>query len=66
MSQNDIILHHLQSGRALTPLQALSLCGCLRLSARIHDLRHDGHIINSRLVKINSSTTVAEYRMAPR
>jgi hypothetical protein len=65
MCQKDIILQHLQSGKALTPLQALSLCGCFRLSARIHDLRRDGHAISSKLVKINDSTTVAEYWITP-
>jgi len=39
-SQNKEIRKHLESGNSLTPLDALSLFGCFRLGARIHDLKH--------------------------
>lgn len=39
MSQEDEILKHLRSGRSITPLEALSRYDCLRLAARINDLR---------------------------
>ena len=39
-TQNAAILSYLKRGRTLSPLQALDLFGCLRLSARIYDLRH--------------------------
>jgi len=38
-SQNDRILGYLQEGNTITPLEALDLFGCFRLSARIHDLK---------------------------
>ena len=38
-SQNDEILAYLLRGKKLTPLKALRKFGCLRLSARIYDLR---------------------------
>jgi len=40
MSQNIEILKYLQAGNSITPLEALHLFGCFRLSARIHDLIH--------------------------
>ena len=41
-SQNARILEALQSGARITPLDALQRFGCLRLSARIADLREKG------------------------
>jgi hypothetical protein len=40
-SQNKLIKNYLEKGNSLTSLQALNLFGCLRLGARIHDLRHN-------------------------
>ena len=42
LSQSQQILRHLQEGKSITPIDALNLFGCFRLSARIADLRHDG------------------------
>jgi hypothetical protein len=39
MSQIDQILKHFRAGRTLTPLQALESYDCLRLSARIGEIR---------------------------
>mgnify|MGYP000044174794 CR=1 FL=1 len=44
-SQAADILKHLQSGKSITPIDALAKFGCFRLSARIYDLRADGHTI---------------------
>lgn len=52
-SQNEKILKHLLNGNSITPLQALHKFGCLRLSARIHNLRSDGYNINMDIVKKN-------------
>jgi len=38
-SQNERIKQHLEMGRSITPLAALRLYGCLRLGARIYDLK---------------------------
>jgi hypothetical protein len=40
-SQNIKIKNHLLEGKEITSLDALRLFDCLRLSARIHNLRHD-------------------------
>lgn len=44
MSQTQAILRALQK-RPVTQIDALKLCGCFRLAARIADLRREGHII---------------------
>ena len=41
-SQTRLILAYLESGRSITPLDALNLFGCFRLSARIFELREKG------------------------
>jgi hypothetical protein len=46
------ILSHLKSGKTLTPLEALQMFRCLRLAARVHDLRNEGWPI---LKKIRTS-----------
>lgn len=49
-SQCDRILRYLQSGKRLTSLEALDKFGCLRLSARILDLKNRGHQISDEFV----------------
>lgn len=51
MSQCAQILSHLKRGRTLTPMQALSFWGCMRLAARIDELRSRGHDIHTEIVK---------------
>ena len=45
MAQCDEILEALQRGEKITPLEALYKYGCLRLGARIWDLKQKGHKI---------------------
>ena len=47
MTQTEEILAHLEAGNQISPLQALKKFDCLRLGARIYDLRKDGHDIQS-------------------
>jgi len=53
-SQNEAILEALLSGQRLTALEALNQHGCLRLAARIHDLRKAGHDIYEETVTHNA------------
>ncbi len=53
MTQNQAILKHLKSGKALTPLQALRLFNCWALSSRISNLKADGYPIKSEIVNAN-------------
>jgi len=52
MSQAEWILMTLRK-RPLTALDALEGCGCMRLAARINDLRADGHNIITQTEKQN-------------
>lgn len=51
MTQTAQILRALERGRTLTPLEALTEFGCLRLAARVEELRASGHQIHCRLVE---------------
>jgi hypothetical protein len=60
MTQSDRILAHLQRGKPLTPIQALSRFGVFRLAARIGELRGAGHDIKTFTTK---GKPYASYRM---
>jgi len=53
MSQTQAIKQHLESGQAITPLEALQQYGCLRLAARISDLRDQGMNIRTDIIELN-------------
>ena len=61
-TQKEAILRHLQSGKTITPLEALNLYGCYRLGARIWDLRDEGYEIKSENVK-HGKKTFASYEL---
>ena len=61
-SQNNQILNHLQSGRSITPVQALTTYGCFRLAARIHFLKKKGHGITTELKETPLGKSYALYR----
>jgi hypothetical protein len=50
-SQSKQIIRHLLNGGELTALQALKKFQCLRLGARIYDLRRQGFDINTEMVQ---------------
>ena len=54
-TQNKQILKDLKAGKSITPLDALLKYGCMRLAARIYDLKEAGHIIKDIRVKIRGS-----------
>jgi len=62
-NQTQMIKEHLESGKTLTPLEALNKFGCLRLGARIWDLRNDGLHILTDSFKTPSGKIVAKYRI---
>jgi hypothetical protein len=63
-SQTAQILDHLKKGRVITPLKALHRFGCLRLAARIKDLRNDGHPILKEW-ETDGHKKWARYSLAP-
>jgi hypothetical protein len=52
-SQNARILAYMKQGRSITALLALRLYGCLRLAARVYDLRQQGVKVKQRMIAIN-------------
>ena len=63
-SQNEQIREHLEAGNTITPIEALNKFGCLRLGARIHNLKAMGLAIHSRLVGDNGKH-YSEYSLPP-
>ena len=61
-SQNKQILNHLESGKTITPIDALNLFGCFRLGARIHDLKSEGYDIKTEIRTVNGKR-FAEYSL---
>lgn len=49
LTQRQMILIALQMGARVTPLVALRRFGCMRLGARIYELKRQGHKIESRM-----------------
>lgn len=68
MSQDDQILAHLRSGATLTPLEALVKFHCLRLGARIFELKRggqltDGECIVTETQELANHKRIARYRL---
>tara|TARA_R100001440_G_scaffold68148_1_gene89588 strand:+ start:750 stop:956 length:207 start_codon:yes stop_codon:yes gene_type:complete len=62
LTQNQKILEYLKSGKKLTPITALNKFGCFRLSARIYNLKEEGHnIITENITR--QGKTFAEYSL---
>lgn len=60
-SQNARILAFMQNGGRITSLEALNQFGCLRLSARIKDLRDRGYAICDEFITVPSGKRVKQY-----
>ena len=64
-SQNKQIAAHLKRGHKLTAIEALHEFGCLRLAARINDLKAQGFPIESRTICVGAERKrVAQYYWA--
>lgn len=48
-TQCDYLLDYLERYNSITPLEALTAFGCLRLGARVSDLRADGYDIETEI-----------------
>mgnify|MGYP003394471817 FL=1 len=63
MSQCDKIMEYLLMGHSITPLEALSVAGSLRLSERIRELEAEGVPITHTMVQVGKKR-VCSYRLA--
>lgn len=59
-SQSKAILTYLKSGKRLTALEAIPRFECMRLAARIHELR-EFHPIEKRMIELYNGKRVAQY-----
>ena len=62
-SQNTLIKGWLLNGHSLTTLDALTMFGCFRLSARISNLKDQGMNIMTEMVEVNDKR-IAKYYLA--
>ena len=62
-AQSTRILRYLKRGNSITPVSALSRFKCMRLAARIGDLRDAGHRISSRVTR-RGGKRFASYSLA--
>jgi hypothetical protein len=51
-SQREAIASYLKSGKSLTALEALNKFGCLRLGARIWELKQEGVEIHKYMAQV--------------
>jgi hypothetical protein len=49
------------SGNSITAFEALQLFGCLRLAARIHDIRKMGHSVTKATMETDGGKKIAVY-----
>ena len=61
--QSQQILNHLKQGNPITSMEALQQYRCMRLAARVKDLKDSGYNILSRMVE-QGGKRFAEYRLA--
>ena len=62
-TQNKRILEFIRRGYEITPLLALKMFDCFRLSARIYNLRDDGHNIKTTIIKTPTGKRIASYSL---
>jgi ribosomal protein L9 len=61
MSQEQQILKDLEKGKRITALDALKKYGCLRLAARILEIKNAGYNVDKSMVKKNGKTFASYY-----
>lgn len=53
-TQRESIAHYLATGKSLTALEALQKFGCLRLGARIYELKKEGRNIQKYIARVGN------------
>lgn len=60
-TQKSVVRQHLLDGNSITPLEALNLCGSLRLSAIVFRLREEGLPVVTEKIQVSPKKRVAQY-----
>lgn len=50
MTQQEMILYHIEQYGSISPLEAMKQYGIMRLASRIHDLKKRGYVFNREVV----------------
>lgn len=50
MTQTDMVLRYMQETGSITPWEAMREFGCMRLGARIYDLKRRGVAVRTELI----------------
>jgi hypothetical protein len=64
-TQTQAILRHMRSGYEITALEALKLFSCMRLAARINDIKDQGIDITDRWITRDDGVRFKAYRLQP-
>ena len=64
ISQKNAILAYMKAGNGITAMDALRLCGCFRLSARIADIKKLGYAVKTESINVEGGKYVARYSLA--
>ena len=64
-NQTAKILEYLESGKTISPAEALVWAGSFRLAARIKDLRDAGYNIETAMKRDSNGRRYARYRLIP-
>ena len=63
-TQKEMIRQHLEAGKSITPLQALTMFNCMSLAQRVKELKTGGMCIYKELVQdSNSHKRFASYKL---
>ena len=66
-TQCERILKYMEDFGSITPVQAMTDLGVMRLASRVCDLKRSGHKINRRMVagknRYGEAVSYAEYRL---
>ena len=65
-SKTQKVLHHLKSGKSISPLEALGLYGSFRLAAVVHSLKKRGYDIITDIKTDMNGSRYAQYTMSDR
>ena len=55
------VLIYLKGHGSIEPMDALKKLGVYRLAARIHEIREDGHLVDTAWVKVSRHTKYGKY-----
>lgn len=67
MTQNERVLKYMRDFGSITQLEAMQDLGCMRLGARVYDLKRDGYAIKKEMEtsknRYGEDTSYARYRL---